>query len=412
MQDEPFGGAEDIGVGLGLDAEFADDDNDVRLDIAPAEENGGTLPLQVRSMFCHRLGDPYSDRLINGSLFPKGFVDGLNAVLEEKNMKIVLGSLEGDFSIHEAGNGLGIAPPDRIVDERDGSVRFFVMDNMFNLWREEHEVEIGCKFIPKESAPMAYKERPKYDAQASWVFICSYAGKPSFTSADSKGGKSGVPRQRQPSKKSECKARFTVYFGIKRQARDNTEVLVTMIRYQNCHNHDLASADALRHQRKSDRAKKRIKALLLRGLTVHKVMEQLGMDAERARRRSLMTGRSRLTRDDFITYSDVANILRGMVNQEVQKHQLENFSAEGWMRALKEEGYFTHFDEEMGTVPRNDGTYDKRGQYHGFASKWQLEQLLAYGDTICIDGTHKVYGYVEYSHSGLLFVVLLLKWRS
>lgn len=303
-------------------------------------------------------------------------MDDLNAVLDAKNMKIVRESLEGDFAIHEAGNELGIEPPKRIINEMDGHVRFLVMDKMFDLWREEHEVEIGCRFTSKESAPMVYKERPKYDAQSSWVFSCSHAGKPHFTPEDAKGGRSGVPRRRQPSKKTYCKARFTVYFGIQKQSRNGEEVSATMIRYLNCHNHDLAGDDVLRHQRKSDRATRRIKAMLLRGLTIHKVMEQLGMDAERARRRSLMTGRSRLTRDDFITYSDVANILRRMVNQEVQKHRLENLSAEAWMLALKEKGYFTHFDEEMGTVPRNDGTFDKRGQYHGFASKWQLERMV------------------------------------
>ncbi|KAI8347750.1 hypothetical protein B0O80DRAFT_430093 [Mortierella sp. GBAus27b] len=209
-QDDFFGGVGDVGIGLGLDAEFQDDDNDVRLDIAPAPpEIGGDQPLQ-------------------------GLMDDLNTVLDEKNKRTVCESFETDFSIHEAGNELGIAPAD--------------------------------------------------------------------------------------------------------------------------------------------------------------LLEQLGKDAERIRKQSLLKGRSRLTRDNFIADTDVANILRTMVNQKVQKHRLENFSAEAWMLNLKEKGYFTYFDEEMGTVPRSDGTFDKRGQYHGFASKWQMEQLLAFVSVICIDGAHKVYG--------------------
>ncbi|KAG0196767.1 hypothetical protein BGX31_005176, partial [Mortierella sp. GBA43] len=125
---------------------FQDDDNDVRLDIAPAPpEIGGDQPLQ-------------------------GLMDDLNTVLDEKNKRTVCESFETDFSIHEAGNELGIAPADRIVHEWGGYVRFIIMDNMFNLWREEHEVAIGCKFSPKEMEPMTYKERPKFDAKSSWTF--------------------------------------------------------------------------------------------------------------------------------------------------------------------------------------------------------------------------------------------------
>ncbi|KAF9939433.1 hypothetical protein BGZ65_010487 [Modicella reniformis] len=91
-----------------------------------------------------------------------------------------------------------------------------------------------------------------------------------------------------------------------------------------------------------------------------------------------------------------------MTNSETQKDSLENLSAEKWLLDLKEKGYFTHFDQEMGTVARFDSALDKRGQYHGFASRWQLEQLLAYGDTICIDGTHKIYG-----HDTNLFTIVV-----
>ncbi|KAF9937112.1 hypothetical protein BGZ65_001790, partial [Modicella reniformis] len=106
----------------------------------------------------------------------------------------------------------------------------------------------------------------------------------------------GIPRQ--PSKRTDCQAKFTAYLGSLKCKAMKLRCL-----YQGIHNHDLSSDDSL-----SERAVRRIKTLLLRGLSIQKVLLQLGQDAERYRRRSLVSGKWRLTRDDFFTYSDVANI--------------------------------------------------------------------------------------------------------
>ncbi|KAG0024797.1 hypothetical protein BGZ80_006070 [Entomortierella chlamydospora] len=81
-----------------------------------------------------------------------------------------------------------------------------------------------------------------------------------------------------------------------------------------------------------------------------------------------------------------------MMNKEIRRDAWDNLSAFKWMQELEGKEYFTFYDTcDMPDVGK-DGIVDKRGEYHGFASKWQMCQLLEYGETLFIDGTHKIYG--------------------
>ncbi|KAF9204238.1 hypothetical protein BGZ49_005551 [Haplosporangium sp. Z 27] len=165
--------------------------------------------------------------------------------------------------------------------------------------------------------------------------------------------------------------------------------------------YDLGAEDYLRQQRVSKNMKKRIKIMLVRGMTIQMVLQRLGMDARRCRQYALTVKGKRPSQDDFITYSDVENILRTMMNKEVGKDDWDNVSAFKWMEELQDKEYFTFYDAGDLTAVRTDGTVDRRGEYHGFASKWQIYQLLEYGNTLCIDDTHKVYG-----NGGYLFILV------
>ncbi|KAF8981118.1 hypothetical protein BGZ46_003248 [Entomortierella lignicola] len=90
-----------------------------------------------------------------------------------------------------------------------------------------------------------------------------------------------------------------------------------------------------------------------------------------------------------------------MMNKEIRKDDWDNVSAFKWMEELQNKEYFTFYGAGDLTAVRTDGTVDRRGEYHGFASKWQIYQLLEYDNKLCIDGTHKVYG-----NGGYLFTLV------
>ncbi|KAF9977987.1 hypothetical protein BGZ65_007175, partial [Modicella reniformis] len=99
---------------------------------------------------------------LQGPLPLQALVDNLHAALDKNNLKIIYDSLSTDFSIHDAGHELAIRPADRIMieDGQQGRISFRIMDKMFRLWREEHEISIGTKFFPNEQEPNIYSSRP------------------------------------------------------------------------------------------------------------------------------------------------------------------------------------------------------------------------------------------------------------
>jgi hypothetical protein len=131
-------------------------------------------------------------------------------------------------------------------------------------------------------------------------------------------------------------------------------------------------------------AKQRIELLLQSGSPVRDVLYRM-----RARATKIaQLGKTKIFRDDIITYEDVYNTFYKKMVQETQKNKNQEVSAEMWMEELKGEGYFTCY---------------QNGTYYGFASPWQLQQLRDHGKSFCFDGTHKVCGYGQLMSLSMLY---------
>ncbi|KAF9170637.1 hypothetical protein BGX21_008649, partial [Mortierella sp. AD011] len=320
------------------------------------------------------------------------FIDEVAENVAIGNKKVIFDSLLSNFAIHDAGDAVGRAMNDRLQERTPGVLSFWVQDDMFELWLEEHSTFIGTKLLPDAAKPRLYGNKPKHGAIASWSFRCSCKGSPEIIPPEFKGGKSGKKRNRQPSKKQGCKASLTAYIKAIIPGEDTPRKRQTLVQYTYAHNHDLGAEDYLRQQRVSKQMKRRIGIMLLRGMSIQMVLQRLGMDARRCRRYALIVKGERPIRDDFITYVDIGDILRTMMNKEDRRDTWDNLSAFKWMQELESEEYFTFYDTcDMPNVEENE-IVDKHGEYHGFASKWQMCQLLEYGETLFIDCTHKIYG--------------------
>jgi hypothetical protein len=233
----------------------------------------------------------------------------------------------------------------------------WVQDDMFELWLEEHSNFIGTTYVADEKQAFMFTKRPKHGAKASRSFRCSCKGFSQLVPSELEGGASGKKRNRQPSKKKGCTASLTAYFRAI-VPHSNPVKWQTLIRYEYSHNHDLNSEDYLCQQRVSKNMKQRIKIMLLRGMSIHMILQRLGMDARRCRQFAMSVKGKRPSRDDFITYSDVDNILRTMMNKEIRRDEWDNVSAFKWMKELESKEFFAYYDEETLPNYRKDGTVD------------------------------------------------------
>ncbi|KAK3833092.1 MAG: hypothetical protein JOS17DRAFT_826905 [Linnemannia elongata] len=84
------------------------------------------------------------------------------------------------------------------------------------------------------------------------------------------------------------------------------------------HNHKLGSSENIGYMRKSEAIKLSIKALIMRGMSITAIMNQLTMDHAKFAR--FLEGKETmaLSRDNFITYDDVYNILHAITAKEAK----------------------------------------------------------------------------------------------
>ncbi|KAF9435022.1 hypothetical protein BGZ76_007020 [Entomortierella beljakovae] len=289
---------------------------------------------------------------------PKIFLDKAAKNVAIANKKKIYDSLLTNFAIHEAGDAVGRFMLDRVQENIPGVLSFYVPDNMFEPWLEEHSAFIGTTFNSNTPEPYVYQKKRKNSAYASWLFRCSCKG--FHAPPKIEGGISGKERKRQPSKRQGCKSELTAYIKSRLYGPGMNGQTQTLVQYKYEHNHDLVSGDYLHQQRASKSMEQRIKIMLLGGSSIQVVLQRLRMDSKRCERYALMKG-IKPTRDDFIARTDVYNILRIMINKDTKKDVWENNSAFKWMEELATKGYFTFYDESDLPNARIDGTIDKHG---------------------------------------------------
>ncbi|KAF9968897.1 hypothetical protein BGZ73_009080 [Actinomortierella ambigua] len=92
-----------------------------------------------------------------------------------------------------------------------------------------------------------------------------------------------------------------------------------------------------------------------------------------------------LLQDDIITYDDVYNEWYSVIARRVRGDKDPVVSSNRWMEFYEASNYFAYYDKEDRTL----------GMYFGFSTAWQLEQIHKHGWTLCLDGTHKIFGDTE-----------------
>jgi hypothetical protein len=315
----------------------------------------------------------------------------LAANIQRNVLKAIRDALFNDPYIHDTAEAYGFPENARTTMVEKNGLRclcFYVRAAFFEDWLKRHSDSIGAKFTfrdsprpystnIKESSTQAKKDRA---GQIVSRYSCHRKSMKHMDKNHVKGGKTNKARIRLPSIKCKCPSYINATFRP-RSTSDGMPGDTYKIEYFFEHNHMLGSAENIGSMRKSEAIKLRIKAMIMRGMSIQAIMEQLTMDHAKFAR--FLEGKETmpLSRDNFITYDDVYNILHAITAKEVRKSDDDIISARLWMEELDRNNYFTFYDKV-------------NGLYHGFSSPWQLDQLRQWGDVFCFDATHHARGYV------------------
>ena len=269
-----------------------------------------------------------------------------------------------------------------------GELVFFLKEAYFMDWMHRHQVSIGTNFH-RHNKPHTYSQdvlrgsgeiKTRRAGHSVTRYDCQRKGEKRQKRGVIPGGKSGKTRVRGQSNPCRCPSYFRATLQPNTNIGDGKVANLYRIEYRLDHNHRLGDDDSVGTLHKSKAIRDRIKAMLLRGMSISAIMGQLTMDHAKFTR-LLATGgnNSRLARDDFVTYDDVYNIYYAITAKQMRKDKDPATSARLWMEDLHSQGYFTYYDQE-------------HGLYHGFSSPWQLNELTKWGNVFCFDGTHHACG--------------------
>ncbi|KAF9540546.1 hypothetical protein EC957_004027, partial [Mortierella hygrophila] len=149
--------------------------------------------------------------------------------------------------------------------------------------------------------------------------------------------------------------------------------------YYGCHTgHVLGDLEGFQHLRISQPVREAILGYIKLGLGKRAIGDKLTLHSDALHSR---LSKGTLTRDDFVTAVDIANIYDAYWKEKSQGHSDCRISLSIWADRKQAEGNFV-FRWNKTTA----GSANKYG--YGFSSPWQLDKLRASGGAVGLDSTH------------------------
>ncbi|KAF9079097.1 hypothetical protein BGX23_005079, partial [Mortierella sp. AD031] len=243
--------------------------------------------------------------------------------------------------------------------EMDGAKHLF-------HWRQE------TREVCSEASPFSNTE----------TWYCHCAGKPEI-----KKKAEGTKRRQvfKSSKHMGCLARVYVH-----KFRDghppalgyplvNASKRVRLTYYGRHTGHVLGDLEGFQHLRISKSVREEILSYIKLGLGKRAIKDKLTLHSDTLYSR---LSEGTLTRDDFVTSVDIANIYDAYWREKTQEHSDCRISLSIWADKKQAEGNFVfRWNKTMA-----DGSTNKYG--YGFSSPWQLDKLRESGGAVGLDSTH------------------------
>ncbi|KAF9101190.1 hypothetical protein BGX29_005913, partial [Mortierella sp. GBA35] len=237
----------------------------------------------------------------------------------------------------------------------------------------------------KSHRDIPLKNKSPYILTETWQ--CHFAGKPEF-----KVKKEGVKRRAiyKSYKARGCDAR--IYIHKYKDAHPAAEgyplanaTKRVRVTYYGIHtNHVLGHKDDFEHLSLSNSLRETILGYVKLGLGRRAIKDKLTLHSDDLHSR---LSEGTLTRDDFVTSSDVSNIHDDYWRKLTVKDEDPYISVSIWANTWEKASNFVF--RWTRTVADDKGVGVTKNAL-GFSSPWQLEKLRASGGAVGLDSTHKI----------------------
>ncbi|KAF9198112.1 hypothetical protein BGZ49_001178, partial [Haplosporangium sp. Z 27] len=225
-------------------------------------------------------------------------------------------SLLFDPFLDEAPKTFNVPEEQRIRIDRKNRLVFCLRQVQFDSWLARYEDYISLRFnsrgngyvskstVRDDSAP----SRKNKAGTTTSRYDCHCRGVNSPKEDSIRGEKSGQARNRAPSVRVKRESYFNHILRPRMPTADGKFEDMVEIEYDFRHNHKIGDMTDIGNSRKSKAVRERIRALLLRGMSIQAIMDRLTIDHARFSRLIENGEFQKLSRDHFITYDDVYNI--------------------------------------------------------------------------------------------------------
>ncbi|KAF8965838.1 hypothetical protein BGZ46_000497, partial [Entomortierella lignicola] len=190
--------------------------------------------------------------------------------------------------------------------------------------------------------------------------------------------RSGKPRTKSTAEIENAKSRER----YKDNSKTGCDAVIYVHKFKPSVTHPDDNCSSPDHRRISEQLRIQIYREVGSGLTNRQILVKLTLSVEELHSR---LAKGILTRDNFVTSDNVANIANSFWKEKAELCNEEHKSVCMWMDRLQENGYFV-FRAQNGQVV--DKLVSKKCISVGFSSPWQLEKFREYPDAIGLDSTH------------------------
>ncbi|GJJ71117.1 hypothetical protein EMPS_03467 [Entomortierella parvispora] len=232
------------------------------------------------------------------------FTDYTSKAFIEKTHDFVFQRLLECPHIELSAKKLSIREELKILEVKEGSVKFTLLEDQFDPWKRAHETELGIEL----RLAKIRKLKRTGNKEVNETYLCNYHGKRRVPKTDCSAQQPEARKMKRKRQSFKCGCKGRITKSRKNVVIDGNQSITTFdILYSIGHNHPVFDKNTAGSRRISQEAKAWIERELLRGVSPKEVMRTSTEALREIRLRDTAAGK-RPHRDHYISYMDVYNV--------------------------------------------------------------------------------------------------------
>jgi len=196
-----------------------------------------------------------------------------------------------------------IPPESKVVKVKKGSVRFTLLEEHFDLWRRDHETELGIELRLAKIT----KLKRSGNKEVNETYLCNYYGKRREPREEHGTQQLRTLKRKRKRQSFKCGCKGRLNKTRKNMTVGDRSIPAIDVVYAIGHNHPVFDINNIGSRRISQEAKAWIEEELLRGVSPKEVMRTSTEALREIRAREIAAGK-RPHRDHYISYMDIYNV--------------------------------------------------------------------------------------------------------